>query len=196
MKATRHNTEKIVPNIKSAWEIAQEKANKLGNLSAQEREEQRQDKCRLLGEAIADKYLSQRDSRIIKNELDKHESPDKGSISGAVMRRLGQSIDLTYPGSLPDIFRGILAVSHTPSTKKTLDLIETLFQEYIEAEKKQRQEIEDACGQILHQIRVSGSAIGPVNIRAKEEWQAKLDQTASPFFERLKSLKQELLGGA
>ena len=193
MKATGHNTGEIVPNIKSAWEIAQEKANKLGDLSAQEREEQRQGKCRLLGEALADKYLSQHDIRVIKDELEKHGPPDKDSISEAMLHRLGQSIDLKYPGGLSEISKGILASSNSASTKQTLDLIETLFQEYIEVEKKQRQEIEDTGGQILHQLRISGSAIGRVNIHAKEEWQAKLDQTAGPFTERLNSLKRELL---
>ena len=180
-------------NIKSAWEIAQEKASKLGNLSAQEREEQRQDKCRLLGERLADKYLGQHDIRIIEDELAGHEVTDKVSVSEAFIRRMSQSIDLKYPDELREITMGISAVNDTDSTKQTLDQIETLFQEYVEAEKKQRQEIEDVGGQILHQMRIAGSAIGHINIRAKEDWQAKLDQTVGPFTERLNSLKQELL---
>ncbi len=182
-----------MPNIKSAWEIAQEKASKLGSLSSQEREEQRHEKCRLLGEALADKYLNQRDIRTIKDELDKHEIPDKDWVAQAVIRRLGQSIDLKYPDALPEISKGTLAVHDTATTRKALEEIEILFQEYTEAAKKQSQEIEEAGGQILHQLRISGLAIGHINILAQEEWQAKLDQTAEPFTERLKSLKEELL---
>jgi len=45
---------------------------------------------------------------------------------------------------------------------------------------------------MLHQLRISGTAISRLNIRAKEEWQKKLDQTAHPFDERLNFLKKEL----
>jgi hypothetical protein len=182
-------------DIKSAWEIAQEKASKLGKLSSQEREEQRQEKCRLLGASLADKYLSHNDIRIIKDELNGHGVSDRNLVGNAVVRRLSQSLDFKYLERLPDISKAILVLQSTAPTKATLEKIEALFQEYQDAEKKQRQEIEEAGGQILHQMRISGPAIGRLNIRAKEEWQTKLDQTASPFDERLKSLKQELLLG-
>jgi hypothetical protein len=45
---------------------------------------------------------------------------------------------------------------------------------------------------MLHQLRISGTAISHLNIRAKEEWQKKLDQTALPFDERLNHLKRKL----
>jgi hypothetical protein len=182
-----------VSDIKSAWEIAQEKANKLGKLSSREREEQRQEKCCLLGEALADKYLSQNDIRIIQGELNEYEVSDRDLVGKAMVRRLSQSLDFKYLDRLAGISKAILALQNTAPTKKALEEVEVLFQEYQQAEKKQRQEIEEAGGQILHQMRISGSAIGRLNLRAKEEWQTKLDQTAIPFEERLKSLKQELL---
>jgi hypothetical protein len=70
--------------------------------------------------------------------------------------------------------------------------VKELFQEYAEAENKERQEIEKMGGEMLHQLRISGTAISRLNIRAKEEWQKKLDQTARPFDERLNYFKQEL----
>jgi lipopolysaccharide biosynthesis glycosyltransferase len=54
------------------------------------------------------------------------------------------------------------------------------------------QEIEKAGREMLHQMRISGTAIGRLNVRVKEEWQKKLDQTANPFDERLTKLKNEL----
>jgi hypothetical protein len=181
-----------VSDIKSAWEIAQEKARKLGGLSVEEREAQRQDKCRLVGNGVADKYLSSHDVGILKDELDKHEAADKDLIVRAAVRRLSEAIDLQYPNRLAEISPGILALKNSNAVKTTLDEIKGLFQEYALAEDKERKDIEQASAETLHQMRISGSAIGRLNLRAKEEWQERLDQTAGPFNDRLKSLKQKL----
>jgi hypothetical protein len=182
-----------VSDIKSAWEIAQEKASKLGGLSLQEREEQRQEKCNLIGAGVTEKYLSGHDIEILKDEIGKYEAADKDLVAGAAVRRLSQAIDLQYPSRLPEILQGLLLLKNNKVAKKTLDEIKELFQEYATAEVREIQEIEKAAGEILHQIRASGSAVSQINIRAKEEWQNKLDQTARPFNDRLNSLKQELM---
>lgn len=179
-------------DIKSAWEIAQERAGKLGELSAEELERQRQDKCRLIGESLAEKFLSHRDISFLKDELKKHTAQDKDLISRAAIDRLIKGLDLFYPTELAEISLGILTLSNSPTTSKILDEIKALFREYAEAEDNERQEIEQAGGEMLHQLRISGSAVGRLNIRAKEEWQKKLEQTAKPFDERLNYLKQEL----
>jgi hypothetical protein len=180
-------------DIRSAWEIAQEKASKLGGLSAEEREEQRHEKCRVLGQALADKYLGQHNVGIIEEELRKYETSDKDLIGRAAAHKLSKSLDLRYPGLLVAISKGILALENTDTTRKTLEEIKALFQEYEAAEAREREEIEKAGGEILHQMRISGSAISQLNIRAKEEWVKKLDQAAGPFTDRLESLKQKLL---
>ncbi len=179
-------------DIKSAWEIAQEKASKLGELSPEEREGQRQDRCRQIGESFAEKYLNHHDVSFLKDELRKHSEQDKALISQAAIRRLVQGLDLRYPTKLAEISQGILTLAHSAITTKTLGEINALFQEYRETEDKEKQEIEKAGREMLHQLRISGTAIGRLNIRAKEEWQKKLNQTARPFDERLNSLKKEL----
>jgi hypothetical protein len=182
-----------VSDIKSAWEIAQEKASKLGGLSLEEREEQRQEKCNLIGAGLADKYLSNHDIGTIKDELDKHVADDKKLIVLSAIRRLSREIDLQYPAGLYEILQGILTLKDSEAVKKTLDEIKTLFQEYATAEDKERKEIEQSATEKLHQMRISGSAIGPFNLRAREEWRERLEQTAGPFNDRLNSLKQELI---
>jgi hypothetical protein len=181
-----------VSDIKSAWEIAQEKASKLGGLSAEEREERRRDKCRLMGDGVADKYLGGHDIGILKDELGKYEAADQDLIGKAAVRRLSQAIDLQYPDRLAEISKGIITLKSSEAIKKTLDEIKVLFQEYGLAEENERKDIEQSGAETLHQMRISGSAIGRLNLRAKAEWQNKLDQTALPFNDRLNSLKQEL----
>jgi cell division protein ZapA (FtsZ GTPase activity inhibitor) len=178
-------------DIKSAWEIAQEKANKLGELSPQEREGQRQDRCRLIGESLAEKYLSHHDISFLKEELSKQATQDKDLVSKAAMRRLIQAIDIRYPPTLAEISKGILTLDNSATAIKIMDEVKELFQEYTEAEDKERQETEKTGGEMLHQLRISGTAVSRLNIRAKDEWQKKLDQTAHPFDDRLNYLKEE-----
>lgn len=182
--------------IKSAWEIAREKADKLGELSAEERQKQRQDRCRLIGQSLAEKYVSQDDSRHLEAELNKHDSEDRELISRAALQRLVEGIDLRFGHMLDRIRQGILSLAKTETAAKAVEEINELFREYREAEEVERQEIERASREILHGLRISGTAISQVNIRAKEEWQKKMSQLARPFEERLNRLKQDLLGNA
>lgn len=182
--------------IKSAWEIAQEKADKLGELSPEEKKKQREDRCHLTGKSLAEKYLSQHDTRYLEAELNKYNSEDKDLISQAALHRLIEGIDLRYSLILDKISQGIRSLAKTETAVETVGKIKELFQEYQEAEKGGRQEIEGAGREILHQLRISGTAISQINVRAKEEWQKKLSQLTHPFEERLNKLKQELLSSA
>jgi len=182
-----------VGEIKSAWEIAQEKANKLGELTAEERKKQRENRCRLIGKTLAEKYISQHDVRLLEAELSKHSGQDKGLISQAVLHRLVEGIDLEYSLKLDEIGQGILSLSKAEASAQIMDKIKELFHEYREAENNERREIERAGREILHQLRISGTAINQINIRAKGEWQKRLNDLARPLEERLSSLKQELL---
>jgi hypothetical protein len=178
--------------IKSAREIAQEKVSRLGELSPEERREQRQDRCRQIGKSLAEKYLSQYDIRLLEGELNKHNDQDKKLIKQATVHRLIEGINLKHGSRLDKISQGILTLANTENAIETIGKIKELFQVYEEAESRERQEIEEAGKEILHQLRVSGTAISQINIRAKEEWEKRLTQLASPFEERLNDLKQEL----
>jgi predicted transcriptional regulator len=128
---------------------------------------------------------------FLKEGLSKHATQDKDLISKAAMRRLIQVIDLQYPSALAEISKGILTLDNSATPIKIMDEIKELFQEYAEAENKERQEIEKTGEEMLHQLRISGTAVSRLNIRAKDEWQKKLDQTAHPFDDRLNYLKKE-----
>lgn len=181
-----------MPDIKSAWEIAQEKASKLGDLSPEEREGHRQDKCRLIGESLAEKYLSHHNIGVLNDELSKHTAQDKDLISQAAVSRLVQGIELRYLPALAEISKGILTLTNSNTVTKTMDEIRELFQEYADSENMEKQEIEKVGREMLHQLRISGTAISQINIRGMKEWQKKLDQTARPFDARLNYLKEKL----
>jgi hypothetical protein len=184
-----------VGEIRSAWEIAQEKAGKLGDLSPEERQRQREDKYRLIGKSVAEKYLELHDTKYLQSELSKHDSADKEPITHAVIQRLVEEIDLSRGFMLDKITHGILSLTNNRAAE-SLGKLNELFKEYKEVEERQTQDIEKAGREILHQIRISGTAIGQINIRAKEEWREKISMVTPQFEDRLSELRQELLSSA
>ena len=53
--------------IRSAWEIARERVDKLGALSSEERRKQREDKFLPIGKSLAEKYLKEYEHPLVKN---------------------------------------------------------------------------------------------------------------------------------
>ena len=177
--------------MKSAWEIAQEKIEKLGKLSAEELRRQKQERVTSTGKALAEGYLAKPDPAELTEALNKHKNEPE--IVRAVLSQLVKAIDPLNGNRRKDISKGIVALSQTERTATTIERIEELFDEYRQAEQKIRQQIEREGSEILHQVRISGSAISEINPRAKEEWQRTLDRLCQPFEERLNNLKEELI---
>ena len=178
-------------DIRSAWEIAQEKAGKLGDLSPKERSKHREDKCNQLGKSLAEKYLERGDAKYLEAELNKQDDADKKLMQRAVIKSLVDGIDLRNRLMLDKISQGISHITRGKTTEITNKLKE-LAQEYDEADEKEREQIDNAGKELLHQTRISGTAVGRVNILAKAEWQEKIIRLDRPFENRLNELKQEL----
>ena len=64
--------------LKSAWEIAQERANRLGKLSAEEKEQQERQGYRQIGQVLAQKWLDNPQRLDLTAELNKQE--EKNSV--------------------------------------------------------------------------------------------------------------------
>jgi hypothetical protein len=179
-------------DIKSAWEIAHEKADKLGGLSPEEKKRQKEERYIQLGKALADKYVERENTRYLEAELKKYDGPDRELITRATLERLSDRIDFRHSQALEKIKEGILVVSKNHA-KDRVNQIEELFREYLDAEESEKQKIEKAGREMLHQMRISGTAIGKINVQANAEWQESLNQLSQPFEEKLQVLKQGLL---
>ena len=193
--------------LKSAWEIAQEKANRLGKLSAEEEEQQRQQKYRQVGQALAQRYLDNPETLSLTTELNKRPEEEQELVKKAILSHLIQAIDLKgrsgttldparYSRSgedkprLEKISQEI--VSLEPKSQPIIEEITKLMQEYEGAEGKTRQELEGKTREILHQLRISGTAVGDINIEATPQWQQAQQRLVETLELRLISLKQEL----
>jgi hypothetical protein len=78
--------------IKSAWEIAMERAEKLGKLSPEELKRQREKEYAVIGQALAEKYLGGLDLRQLEVDLDKYEGEKREWVKKMAMVKLAQSI--------------------------------------------------------------------------------------------------------
>ena len=86
-------------DLKSAREVAQEKANKLGKLSPQEMQQQREQECGQIGNAIAQKYLDMPEPPGLATELNNYPRKERDLIERAILNRLLQAMDLKFLAS-------------------------------------------------------------------------------------------------
>ena len=174
--------------LKSAWEIAQEKADKLGKLSVEEEQQQREEECRQIGTAVAQKYFDQPDLQDIATVLNSYPEEKRKLIRRATLNCLVEAIDLTSL-NLGKAIQGIAMVE--PRSQGVLEQIAQLAQEYEQAGRKAREGLQNKVKETLHQLRISGTAVD-INIETTLEWQEAWSSLAQPFKSRLDTLKQEL----
>ena len=180
--------------LKSAWEIAQEKANRLGKLSAEEKEQQERQRYRQTGQVLAQKWLDSPQQLDMTAELNKHEEKEREIIKQAVIERLAEAIEFTTTRGINSVKRIIEAISSLgPELQPKAEEIGQLVQEYEEAEQKIRQELESAYRETLHQLRISGTAVDAINIEANHKWQIARQGLIEAFTPRLNDLKQALI---
>ena len=180
--------------LKSAWEIAQERANRLGELSAEEKEQQERQGYRQIGQALAQRWLDSSQKLDMIAELNKHQEKAKEIIKRAVIERLVEAIELTTTRGTSDVKRVIEAISSLElELQLKAEKIGQLVQEYEGAEQKIRQELESNYRGTLHQLRISGTAVDAINIETDHKWQLAQQELIEGFSPRLNDLKRALI---
>ena len=180
--------------LKSAWEVAQERATKLGKLSAGEKEHQDRQRYRQLGQALAQKWLDSPQHTDITAELSRHEEKGRDVIAKAVIARLAEAIELTAAHNLSSVKRTVEAMANLdPALQPKTEELVQLVQEYGLAEQKVRQELESNCRESLHRLRISGTAVDAINVESDPRWQPAQRQLVEDFAPRLNDLKKALI---
>jgi hypothetical protein len=180
--------------LKSSREIAQERANRLGKLSAEEKEQQEIQGCRQIGQVLAQKWLDSSQQLDMTGELNKHEEKERNIIKQAVIEHLLESIGFTTTRGINSVKRVIAAISSLgPELQPKAEEISQLVQEYEVAEQKVRQELESNYRETLHQLRISGTAVDSINIETNPKWQLARQELVEAFTPRLNDLKQALI---
>ena len=179
--------------LKSAWEIALEKSNKLGKPSAEEEQRYLEEKYRQIGTAIVRKYLDDPRGSSLTSQLEAHSEKEKNPIRRAALNELIAALDLKNPMNPNEICQGIASLQ--PESQPVLDQVTQLVQEYEQARGETRRELENKGKEVLHRLRISGTAVGDINIEDSAEWQEKQQLLMATFAPKLDSLKQELTKG-
>ena len=180
--------------LKSAWEIAQERANKLGKLSAEERAQQEMQEYRQSGQALAQKWLDGSQQLDIATELSKHEGEERDIVKRAALEHLIGAVELTTAqgrNSVKKIIEGIIRLE--PELQPGTEEMGKLVQEYEGAEQEIREELESDYRETLHRLRISGTAVATINIEANPNWQLARQELVESFTPRLNDLKQALI---
>jgi len=180
--------------LKSSWEIAQERANRLGGLSAEEKERQERQRYGQIGQALAQKWLDGPQEIDMTGELSKYEEKERDIVKQAVVEHLARAIEFTPAQDLDRFKRVVEAISSLgPELQPKAEEITRLIQEYEEAEQKIRQELEGDHRETLHQLRISGTAVDVANIEAGSQSQSARQGLTETFTPRLNELKQALI---
>lgn len=178
--------------IKSSWELAMERAEKLGKLSPEELRKQEEEKYDSIAQALAEKLLGGQAFWQLEVDLKKYGAREGEGVKTALRSKLIQGIRLGDPDRLKGVVEGLSNLMDPARLEPMKDELEQLFQEYAEFEQKEAGRAEEAAREVLHQLRISGSAISGVNPQVLPEWRQRLESLARPFEERLESLKSKL----
>ncbi len=180
--------------LKSAWEVAQERANRLGKLSAEEKELRQKQGYRQIGQALAQKWMDSPQRLDVTAELGKYEEGDRDVIKRALIEHLLETIGFEDTQAVDNAKRVTQAItSLRPELQPRAEEMGQLVQEYGLAEQKMRQELEGSYRTTLHQLRISGTAVGAINIETNQQWQLARQGLVESVTPRLNALKQALV---
>lgn len=179
--------------MKSAWEIAQERADRLGRLSAEEKQQQERERFDRAGQAVAQKWLDGARDTDVSAQLGKYNEEERGMITRAAIAHLAEGVTIGDSHSVERAERAMSGIALlNPKLQPQLEELGRLIQEYETAERKLRQDLESGYRETLHRMRISGSAVAGINIDADPQWQPAREKIAESFAPGLSELKQAL----
>jgi hypothetical protein len=178
--------------IRSSWEMAQEKADRIGNLSSEERTRQKEEQYRSTAAVLVHQYFSDHDIRPVEKELSKYAGEDRELLKRMLLDGFLEAIDLDEHVSFDMVLRGLHALSGKEEAGHTIDAIKQLYNVCREDREKEKQHAEDIGRQVLLTMGISGNAIGRINIYARDEWLSALNNIDANFKKQLASLKEDM----
>ena len=177
--------------IKSALEIALEKAQKLGALSDEEKDRLKDEELVAAGEALAKRYLNGLPLRDVEAELAGRAEEDRRMISHHLLQHLLDRSDIGHIGRDDNI---LAAIQHLSGDSAIVQSIRDLHQKYESAIEKAKQEnlsaLEAAKRNELESMGISGSAVEPA-IETSREWMQIQQDLDSHYQGQLEHIKQK-----
>jgi len=179
--------------MKSAWEIAMKKMERLGNFSADDVRKQEERRFTTVARVLAQKYLSSTDIRQLEVELNRY-NPEERTLLGKPF--IATLIEAMHLQDYETGKRILYAIALTASDERTREFVAgtaEILEEYKRLEQERKQGVDKKGREVLHQLGISGDAVKAINSGASSEWQESLDELARPYEERLNKCRQEFL---
>jgi len=177
--------------MKSALEIALERAGRMGSLSDKEKRKLKFKELEDIGNALAGRYLNGLPLRDIELELGRYKGDDSKIIRHYLVSRLIDSVDIENISIVPTI---LVALQRLCEDKVLLQKFVEIVQEYqaaIEKERKgQTQALYMAEKEQLELKGIRGSAVEPA-LDSCPEYLQILQPIESHFHNRIENLKRE-----
>jgi len=111
--------------------------------------------------------------------------------------RLGEAIEVADRNTSQRAIDGVCIICEKGRVGDTVEDIQGLLDEYAQAEEQRfsqhKEQIERQERELLHQLRISGSAVGDINLEASETWKRSSLELSSRFNERMETLKAKLM---
>ncbi|MBI2935000.1 MAG: hypothetical protein HYY29_05455 [Chloroflexi bacterium] len=181
--------------MKSAWEIAMEKAEKLGKPSPEELAKRREESSVPIGEALARKYLAGLTARDLQIELDKYKGEDRNIVIRSLLNSLKASISLDSPDPANRVLEAWGLLSPSPQKEPVWAAIRELIESYARARTETRAKAgpraEDELRRELAAEGIAGTAV-VINPEQTRATQAPEVAGRDDYAARLETLKDEL----
>ena len=177
--------------LKSAFDIAMERAQRLGGLSSEEKKRLKEGELAEVGDALGKRYLNGLPLRDVELELGKYKE-DRQILISYLLSSLVDKINLIDPGDVEKILE---AIRYFSKRSKVIEGIRDIINEYQIAVEQARQEIQSELGTAkrkeLAKKGISGSAVEPA-IEASPEWVETSQHLLSEYQKRLEGTKSSL----
>ncbi len=179
--------------IKSALEIAMERAASMPGLTQEELAEQKEREYQPRGAAIGCRYLEGAlRERDLQTELSKYRAQEGGIVKRAFLLTLNQSIKLESKSMSLRALQGIKAIEPSADLDEMRRQIEAIFYEFSQLLEQRIRRYEAVEKEKLQQIGISGSAVKP-NLEESQTWQTEFKRIQSEYDSRISKLKENLL---
>jgi hypothetical protein len=187
--------------MKSAYDRAMERAGKLGKLSPDEMKKQEEERLLTIGRAIADKYLTHGSTQVLKGDIDKLRTDDRGLVGRGARLGLAQSLSFDRGVTLEALERveeGLtaLATDKKGAIDESIGGVKKLLEE-LEAEldrtySSEYSHLESERRVLLQGLGISGSAVAGVNVEGSSAWLKIEDGLRAQYNAKLEPLKKKL----
>ncbi|MFO8009799.1 MAG: hypothetical protein R6U89_03195 [Dehalococcoidia bacterium] len=183
--------------MKSAMERAMERAERMGKLSSEELQKQREARYAPVGDAIARRFLEHGYTSILAEQLEKVDEEGQTIALNSALTTLAESISLDNRALTERAIQGIMELGRSRNTEQTADEIMNLFGQYSWQKKLWYEENSDQIGRNVRErmgrMGIGGSAVGEININNDETWIKRSTELQEEFDERLEGLKKSLI---